>query len=103
MNCTPTDESTGRFIHWPPSPKRPSPRQVSYKVEAQLMIRHWPLSLAYSSLTIAVLAFASGPTWAQHGGGGGHGGGGHGGGGHGGGGVWGGGWVWGGGVGGWGL
>ncbi|HEV2948301.1 MAG TPA: TIGR03000 domain-containing protein [Gemmataceae bacterium] len=46
------------------------------------MIRQWLSSLAYSSLTIAALAFASGPAWAQHGGGGhGGGGGGHGGGG----------------------
>ena len=46
------------------------------------MNRHLLSKLAYSTLTIAALAFASGPAWAQHGGGGhGGGGGGHGGGG----------------------
>lgn len=60
------------------------------------MNRNWFSRIAYLTLTIAALAFASGTAWAQHGGGGGGhgggggghggGGGGHGGGGHGGGG-----------------
>src|SRR5712692_7798988 len=81
-----TDESAVRFIHWPRSPKRPSPRRISNCVEAQLMIRHWFSRLVYSALTIAALAFASGSALAagHGGGGGGHGGGGHGGGGGGG-------------------